>query len=295
MGRISIAAFSPSQAWKMICSMCWRIVHRCCAVWAWSLSASRSICARAKAWLYMSLNGLMMMQLLAPTQTPHILALRQRFNDCCEFIKLDSLSESHDNFATFAAIDWITITIHLLRTRPTFAALQAWVCVYGRNNIKSHGMTRQTIGYHIVNRVTDRGCRKSSAPLHTTPKPNLGARQMVFMHIWIHSGATQHSPLPKLPTIHIYNKPIAVISIHWNTIHCKAVTADRILRTCSTSITQSNAPSRASTTISKKESRLLFFLLNTIQSLIEHYADLKFPALLTQFNSNKAICDETGS
>lgn len=36
---------------------------------------------------------------------PDILALWQRFNDCCEFIKLDSLSESHDNFATFAAID----------------------------------------------------------------------------------------------------------------------------------------------------------------------------------------------
>lgn len=36
---------------------------------------------------------------------PDVLALWQRFSDCCEFIKLDSLCESHDDFATFTAID----------------------------------------------------------------------------------------------------------------------------------------------------------------------------------------------
>ncbi|MCH8822912.1 MAG: hypothetical protein IH984_05315 [Planctomycetes bacterium] len=36
---------------------------------------------------------------------PDVLALWQRFDDCCEFVKLDSLSESHNDFATFTAID----------------------------------------------------------------------------------------------------------------------------------------------------------------------------------------------
>lgn len=36
---------------------------------------------------------------------PEVLALWQRFSDCCDFIKLDLLSESHDTFATFDAID----------------------------------------------------------------------------------------------------------------------------------------------------------------------------------------------
>ncbi len=36
---------------------------------------------------------------------PDVLALWERFGDCCDFLKLDSLSESHDDFATFQAID----------------------------------------------------------------------------------------------------------------------------------------------------------------------------------------------
>ena len=36
---------------------------------------------------------------------PEVLALWQRFDDCCEYVKLDTLSESHDDFATFTAID----------------------------------------------------------------------------------------------------------------------------------------------------------------------------------------------
>ena len=33
-----------------------------------------------------------------------VLALWERFDACCEYVKLDSLSESHDDFATFEAI-----------------------------------------------------------------------------------------------------------------------------------------------------------------------------------------------
>ena len=36
---------------------------------------------------------------------PDVLALWERFGTCCEFVKLDSLSESHDDFATFDAIN----------------------------------------------------------------------------------------------------------------------------------------------------------------------------------------------
>ena len=36
---------------------------------------------------------------------PEVLALWQRFDDCCEYVKLDTLSESHGDFATFTAID----------------------------------------------------------------------------------------------------------------------------------------------------------------------------------------------
>ncbi len=34
-----------------------------------------------------------------------VLALWERFDACCEYVKLDSLSESHDDFATFDSID----------------------------------------------------------------------------------------------------------------------------------------------------------------------------------------------
>ena len=37
-------------------------------------------------------------------KTPEVLELWNRFWDCCEFVKLDALAESHDAFATFAAI-----------------------------------------------------------------------------------------------------------------------------------------------------------------------------------------------
>lgn len=36
---------------------------------------------------------------------PDVLALWERFGACCQYVKLDSLSESHDDFATFEAID----------------------------------------------------------------------------------------------------------------------------------------------------------------------------------------------
>ena len=36
---------------------------------------------------------------------PEVLALWERFGTCSEYVKLDSLSESHDDFATFQSID----------------------------------------------------------------------------------------------------------------------------------------------------------------------------------------------
>ena len=36
---------------------------------------------------------------------PDVLALWERFGACSEYVKLDSLSESHDDFATFQSID----------------------------------------------------------------------------------------------------------------------------------------------------------------------------------------------
>ena len=36
---------------------------------------------------------------------PEVLALWERFGACSEYVKLDSLSESHDDFATFQSID----------------------------------------------------------------------------------------------------------------------------------------------------------------------------------------------
>ncbi|HUO07112.1 MAG TPA: hypothetical protein VM008_02180 [Phycisphaerae bacterium] len=37
-------------------------------------------------------------------QTPEVLALWTRFDACCTYIKLDTLPESHEDFATFDAI-----------------------------------------------------------------------------------------------------------------------------------------------------------------------------------------------
>lgn len=37
-------------------------------------------------------------------QTPEVLALWDRFFACCEWVKLDSLPESHDDFASFEAL-----------------------------------------------------------------------------------------------------------------------------------------------------------------------------------------------
>ena len=35
---------------------------------------------------------------------PEVLQLWKQFDDCCSYVKLDSLLESHDDFATFDAI-----------------------------------------------------------------------------------------------------------------------------------------------------------------------------------------------
>lgn len=37
-------------------------------------------------------------------RTPEVLALWMRFEACCEFVKLDSLQEVHEMFATFEAV-----------------------------------------------------------------------------------------------------------------------------------------------------------------------------------------------
>lgn len=37
-------------------------------------------------------------------QTPEVLALWMRFDACCEFVRLDTLKEAHEDFATFEAV-----------------------------------------------------------------------------------------------------------------------------------------------------------------------------------------------
>ncbi len=38
-------------------------------------------------------------------ETPEVLALWNRYEACCEYVKLDTLSETHVDFATFEAVE----------------------------------------------------------------------------------------------------------------------------------------------------------------------------------------------
>jgi hypothetical protein len=38
-------------------------------------------------------------------ETPEVLAMWERFDACCTYVRLDTLPESHEDFATFEAID----------------------------------------------------------------------------------------------------------------------------------------------------------------------------------------------
>ena len=38
-------------------------------------------------------------------ETPEVLALWKSFDACCDYVKLDTLAETHEDFATFKAID----------------------------------------------------------------------------------------------------------------------------------------------------------------------------------------------
>ena len=40
-------------------------------------------------------------------ETPEVLELWNRFDGCCQYVKLNALSESHDDFATFEALSLV--------------------------------------------------------------------------------------------------------------------------------------------------------------------------------------------
>jgi hypothetical protein len=105
MGLISVAAFRPRAGKEQ--ELLKVVADRL------PLLRRLGMCTDRKAILMRSREGLIIQvsewkdvdAIHRAHETPEVLELWKRFSACCEYVKLESLSESHDDFATFEAID----------------------------------------------------------------------------------------------------------------------------------------------------------------------------------------------
>jgi len=105
MGRISIAAFkaNPGKEGDLLAVLDDRLplLRRL------GLATNRApINCRTKDGVIISISEWVSDEAIDKAHhTPEVLALWNRFFACCTWVKLDTLAESHDDFATFDAIN----------------------------------------------------------------------------------------------------------------------------------------------------------------------------------------------
>ncbi len=104
MGVISVAAFRPKPGRED--DLLAVIDDRLPLLRSLGLATDRApINARSKEGVVIHISEWSSQEAIdAAHKTPEVLALWDRFFACCEWVKLDQLSESHDDFASFEAI-----------------------------------------------------------------------------------------------------------------------------------------------------------------------------------------------
>jgi hypothetical protein len=105
MGRISVAAFRPraGREAELLAVLSDRL----------PLLRRLGLATEREAILMRSREGVMIQvsewvsdeAIETAHRTPEVLALWERFDACCEYVRLDALAESHEDFATFDAFD----------------------------------------------------------------------------------------------------------------------------------------------------------------------------------------------
>ena len=104
MGKISIAAFRPKPGKEdELLSV---IASRLPLLRSLGLATEReNITMRSADGVIVDVSEWVDEEAIARAhQTPEVLAMWERFDACCEFIKLDTLAETHDDFASFEPV-----------------------------------------------------------------------------------------------------------------------------------------------------------------------------------------------
>lgn len=105
MGKISIVAFKPKLGQEAELRAV--IASRLPLLRSLGLATERTnITMRSASGVIIDVSEWVDEEAIAKAhQTPEVLAMWERFDACCEFVKLDTLTESHDDFASFDAVE----------------------------------------------------------------------------------------------------------------------------------------------------------------------------------------------
>jgi hypothetical protein len=104
MGRVTIAAFKPKPGREM--ELLRVIADRLPLLRRLGLATGREhILMRSREGVIVEVSEWISDEAINKAhQTPEVLALWERFDACCVYVKLDTLAEAHEDFATFDAI-----------------------------------------------------------------------------------------------------------------------------------------------------------------------------------------------
>ena len=105
MGQITIAAFRPKPG--MEAELLAVIADRLPLLRKLGLSTARApVLMRSREGVIIEVSEWVSEEAIERAhRTPEVLALWGRFGACSDYVKLDSLAETHEDFATFSTID----------------------------------------------------------------------------------------------------------------------------------------------------------------------------------------------
>jgi quinol monooxygenase YgiN len=104
MGKVSIAAFKPRPGKEA--ELLRVIADRLPLLRRLGLATDRpAITCRSESGVILTISEWVSGEAIERAhRTPEVLALWARFEACCDYVRLDTLPESHEDFATFEAI-----------------------------------------------------------------------------------------------------------------------------------------------------------------------------------------------
>jgi len=104
VGRITIAAFKPKPGKEE--DLLGVLADRLPLLRRLGLATEREhIVMRTRAGMIVEVSEWISDEAIDKAhETPEVLALWARFDACCSYVKLDTLAEAHEDFATFDAI-----------------------------------------------------------------------------------------------------------------------------------------------------------------------------------------------